>query len=238
MRRIVERKTFSGAVCEIEEYPISDKVINVEKAEPHPRFKSEEERKRHRDGISRRNHVRRFNRNFSPSSLYVTLTFDDKHYVNNFPDARRIEDNYYRCVKRRCPDAKIMMYMGRGRKTGRIHFHMVCDGVPEKVIKKLWKYGSIIRIEHLRSHNHYNGVDHGQDYTGLANYLFAHWTEEQGGHRWKQSRNLCRPDQETAKVIKRLQRPPRAPKGYMFVESKDTEWGYLYFKYVRIPPRE
>ena len=130
MRRIVERKTFSGAVCEIEEYPISDKVINVEKAEPHPRFKSEEERKRHRDGISRRNHVRRFNRNFSPSSLYVTLTFDDKHYVNNFPDARRIEDNYYRCVKRRCPDAKIMMYMGRGRKTGRIHFHMVCDGVP------------------------------------------------------------------------------------------------------------
>jgi len=117
---------------------------------------------------------------------------------------------------------------------------MISEGVPEELIRKQWIYGDVLRIEHLREHNYYNGVDHGRDYTGLANYLFDHWTPEQGGHRWKATRNLKKPEREPAKEIKRNyseNRPPRPPKGYILVESKVTRFGYMYFKYVLEPPK-
>lgn len=236
MFKKVKRRTFSGCVCEQEIYPVSSRATDVKRAEPRPRFENEEERRAHRLGISRRKHVQIFNSNFNSSSLYSTLTLDDENEVHTFGEARRIRDNFIRCIKYHEPGAKIIIYMGRGKHTHRIHFHMVSAGVPEELIKDKWKNGAVLRIERLREHNYYNGVDHGQDYTGLANYLFEHWTEEQGGHRWKQTRNLKPPDKEPAEIIKREyseQKPPRPPKGYILVQTKVTSWGYLYFKYVR-----
>lgn len=115
---------------------------------------------------------------------------------------------------------------------------MVSEGIPEDMITKLWGMGEIVRIEHLREHNYYSGIDHGQDYTGLANYLFDHWTPEQGGHRWKKAGKLDKPDREPSTEVKRNyteNKPPRPPKGYILVESKATKYGYLYYKYVRQP---
>ena len=117
---------------------------------------------------------------------------------------------------------------------------MVTNGITEEQIREKWKAGTVLRIEHLREHNYYTGVDHGQDYTGLANYLFDHWTPEQGGHRWKQTRNARKPERETPTVAKRIyteSKPPRPPKGYILVETKSTKYGYLYFKYVLEPPK-
>ncbi len=145
-----------------------------------------------------------------------------------------------RRLKYHFPDARIMIYMGRGKSTSRIHFHMVSDGIPEDMIRQLWGMGEIVRIDPLKEHNYYNGVDHGQDYTGLANYLFDHWTPEQGGHRWKQTTNLLKPDREAAKEIKRNyteSKAPRPPKGYILVESRATKYGYLYYKYVKEPAK-
>ena len=235
----VKRRIFSGVVCEQEVYTVSDRA-NINKAEQRPRFKDDEERAQHRIGISKRKHQRLVNENFSPLSLYSTLTFDDDSEVHTFSEARRIRDNYFRRLQRACPDAKIIIYMGRGKSTNRIHFHMISDGIPEETISGKWNDGSVIHIRHLREHNYYNGVDYGRDYTGLANYLFDHWTPEQGGHRWKQTKNLKRPEREEPKIIKRnysAKRPPRPPKGYVLVESKETQWGYLYFKYVLTPPK-
>ena len=113
-------------------------------------------------------HQRLVNENFSPLSLYSTLTFDDDSEVHTFSEARRIRDNYFRRLQRACPDAKIIIYMGRGKSTNRIHFHMISDGIPEETISGKWNDGSVIHIRHLREHNYYNGVDYGQDYTGLA----------------------------------------------------------------------
>ena len=130
--------------------------------------------------------------------------------------------------------------MGRGKHTQRIHFHMISDGIPESLIREQWGLGDVLRIEHLREHNYYNGVDYGRDYTGLANYLFDHWTPEQGGHRWKQTRNLKKPERETPTITRReytVNKPPRAPKGYVLVEARVTQFGYLYFKYVVEPPK-
>lgn len=235
----VKRRIFSGVVCEQEVYTIPNRS-NVTKSEPRPRFKDNEERAQHRLGISKRKHRRLVNENFSPTSLYSTLTFSDECEVHTFKEARRIRDNYFRRLQRACPDAKIMIYMGRGKNTNRIHFHMLTDGIPVDVIVGKWKDGTVTYTRNLREHNFYNGVDYGQDYTGLADYLFNHWTSEQGGHKWKASRNLRKPQKETPKIVTREYsevKAPLTPKGYKLVESYRTKWGYLYYKYVLIPPK-
>ena len=141
----VKRRIFSGAVCEQEVFNISDRLTDIKKAEPRPRFKTEEEREQHRIGISRRKHARLVNENFSPRSLYSTLTLDDENEVHTFKEAKRIRDLFVRRLKYAFPDAVIFIYLGRGKNTNRIHVHMLSDGVPEEAIKKQWIYGSIVR---------------------------------------------------------------------------------------------
>ena len=234
----VKTRIFSGSVCEQIVFNVPDRVRDIKKAEPRPRFKTPEEREQHRIGISKRNHARLFNQNFGPSSLYSTLTLNNEYEVHTFREARHLRDNYTRRLMYHFPGARILIYMGRGKGTHRIHFHMVSEGIPEEQIRKLWGMGEIVRIEHLREHNYYSGIDHGQDYTVLANYLFDHWTPEQGGHRWKKAGKLDKPDREPSTEVKRNyteNKPPRPPKGYILVESKATKYGYLHYKYVRQP---
>ena len=54
----VKRRIFSGVVCEQEVFNVSDRLTDIKKAEPRPRFKTEEEREQHKIGISRRKHAR------------------------------------------------------------------------------------------------------------------------------------------------------------------------------------
>lgn len=243
----VKRRTFAGCVCEQEVYTVSNRTKDISKADPkRPRFSSEEEREKHYTGMARRKHARYFNENFSPSSLYSTLTFDDEHEIHDYKSAKKIRDNYSRVLKYHYPDSVIFLYIGKGKSTHRLHLHMVSEGIPESVILDKWTYGSIRRVDHLREHNYYEGADHGQDYTGLANYLFDHWTKEQGGHRWKMTKNARKPVREPAKEVKpipakiakeryTLERPPKAPPGYMLVEKRSNAYGYLYFRYIKIP---
>ena len=222
-------------------YTVSPKSRNIKKAKPRLRFHSEEERQAHKSGISRRNHAKLVNENFSPTSYYSTLTFDNENEVHTFEEAKYVRDLYIRRLKYAYPDAVIFFYLGRGKATRRIHGHMISEGVPPDVVIGKWTYGEIVAIDNLREHNYYNGVDYGQDYTGLANYLFEHWTPEQGGHRWKQTRNARKPEKEDPKEVKRAyseDKPPTAPKGYILVESRCTKYGYMYFKYVKEPPMD
>lgn len=234
----VKTRTDSGVVSEMKVFNVSDRADVKTARPPRPRFKDEAERAAHRLEISRRRHTRIVNANFGPSSYYSTLTLDDEHEVHTFPEARRIRDNYAKRLKYHYPKARFIIYMGRGKNTHRIHLHMLSEGIPLADIVKLWGQGEIKRVDPMRAHNYYNGVDHGPDYTGLANYLFNHWTPEQGGRRWKGTRNLRRPKPGKPVVVKREyteKHPPRAPKGYILVECKKTKYGYFYFKFVRKP---
>lgn len=239
----VKRRIFAGVVCEQEVYTASGRGTDGpgRLRKPRPRFASEEERERHREEISRRRHARMVNANFGPAGYYSTLTLDDAHEVHTFAEAKRLRDNYLRRLRRACPGAKVAIYCGRGKGTARIHYHMLSMGVPEEVIRSRWGLGEIVRIVHLRAHCYYNGVDHGADYTGLANYLFGHWTPEQGGHRWAQTRNMDPPQRDELRAVKtdyRPGRPPAAPVGYILVEQRSTPYGYCYFKYVQDPRRQ
>lgn len=237
----VKRRIFAGVVCEQEVYTVADRVRDPAAAAPRLRFRTPEEREQHRMGISRRKFARLINENFDTGSIYSTLTFDDENEVHTFDDAKRLRNNYIRRLQYAFPDARIVIVTGRGKNTKRIHMHMLSDGVPESAIREKWTYGKIVSADHLRAHVYYNGIDHGQDYTGLANYLFDHWTPEQGGHRWKQTRNLRQPQKEAAKESKRTytaERPPTPPKGYVLVDCKCTSYGYQWFKYIKIPENE
>lgn len=233
----------TGCVCEQYVYTVPEEC-DIRVAKPRkPRFKTEEERAEHRRKVAWRDHTRRFNENFRPGDLYSTLTFDDAHEVHTFQEARRVRDNYVRRLVRACPAAVIFIYMGRGKGTSRIHFHMVSQGVPEDVIRKKWGMGSIDRIVKLREHNYYKQADgtrkdFGADFTGLANYLIGHWTEEQGGHRYKCTRNARVPKPEKPKEVKRdycRKHPPRAPRGYELVAVEGNQYGYWWFKYIKKP---
>lgn len=235
--RLIKTRIFSGVVCEQEIYPIPELTRNIKK-DRRPRFNSQEEREEFNSARSRRRHARIVNTNFKTGDLYSTLTMDDEHEVHTFCEAKRIRNNFVLRLRRTYPDAKIMIYLGRGKNTSRIHIHMLSSGIPAEFIKQKWGLGGVVRIEPLKEHNYYDGKDHGQDYTGLANYLYNHWTPEQGGHRWSQTKNLDKPQKEDAREIKReysINKPPKAPKGYILVESKGTEYGYLYFKYIKTP---
>lgn len=230
----VKKRTFAGEVLEQEIYSVQDGAP-IKRAAPRLRFKTEEERKAHRDGISRRHHARIINENYSPSSVYGTLTFRDEEEIHSFSEARIIRKAFLRRLHYKYPEAKINLYMGRGKHTNRIHFHFLSDGIPEEYIKKQWIYGDIVHMVHLREHNFYNGIDCGRDYTGLANYLFDHWTEEQGKRRWTQTRTVKPPKNTDIKEAKRnysAAKPPRAPEGYILTDVKETGFGYLYFKFV------
>ncbi len=232
----VKRRIFAGAVCEQMVYTVSDRVQDVAHAEPRVRFKDDAERARHREGISRRRFVRLVNAACNEQWLYSTLTMDNEHEVHTFAEALRVRDLFVRRLQYAAPDVQLIIVMGRGKSTGRIHMHMLSYGVDAGTIATKWVAGMVTRCVHLRKSCTYDGVDCGRDYTGLANYLFDHWTPEQGGRRWKQTRNLRQPTVEPAQIALRrytMDRAPRAPKGYELVQSRATEFGLLHYKYVR-----
>ena len=214
-----KRRKFSGRVCEQIVYTVAGGTNPKTSRPKKPRFQSQEEREEFNTRISAAKFAALVNANFSPSSYYSTLTLDPEHEVHTAQEMRRIRDNFYRRMAYRYPDAKIVIVYGRG---------------------------SVIDCKPLRKHNYYldengNKVDHGQDYKALANYLHGHWRKEFGGHRYKASRSCVRPEPEPATEAVRdysPTRPPVAPRGYILVESRATQYGFLYFKYVWDPKNE
>lgn len=243
----MKRRIFSGRICEQIVYNVPDGVRNPKAYDPEKpqrrRFKDEMERAKHREEISRRTFVRMVNENFAPGDIYSTLTFNNDWEVHTFEEARRIRSNFVRTLQRVYPEAVICAVMGRGKSTSRIHFHLLTKGIPEEFLSQKWKYGEVKRFQELREHNWYDGIDCGADYSGLANYMFDHWTSEQGGHRWFMTKNARKPNKEEPTEVRitggySKKRPPVAPKGYKLVETKTTKYGYLYFKYVVVPPKD
>ena len=238
---LYKRNVYSGNVLEQEVYIIAENVKDIKSSEPkEPPARTDEERAAHRIAASRLRFRRIFNTNFDPWSFYATMTLDDDHMTDDFEVARKILTNYIRRLRKAFPGVVLVAVMGRGKNTRRIHFHLVIARADESAISDTWNAGSIKRIERLREHNYYEGVDRGCDYTGLANYLFDHWTPEQGegSKRWTSTRNIRQPIKEKPKLIKRrydVTKPPKAPAGYELKAYTETPYGNQCFTYVRKP---
>lgn len=237
----VKKRTFAGVVCEQEVYTISPRGQKATASEPRLRFNNEAERAAHREGISRRKHARIINANFCPGDLYITLTFDRENECHSYDECWILLKRYINRIRRKYPNAKLAYYCGRGENTNRYHVHMLAAGVPEGAIISKWGYGEVKDVDKLWESCIYDGVNHGPDYTKLANYLFEHWEPDQGPHRYHHTRNMTMPSEEEYKPCARNyseQNPPKAPKGYKLVEVQTTKYGYLYFKYVKEPRQQ
>lgn len=241
MAKTMKKRIFAGAICEqiVYQAPENAKSYDPEKAPRRERFKTAEDYIKFKNEMARKRHYRLFQANFSAGDLFSTLTFDDENEVTDFREAKAMRAKWRRIIRRKFPDAVFFIYMGRGKSTHRIHFHMVSHGIDRQWLEESWPWGRVCRVTVLRKHCHYDGVDCGQDYQGLANYLFNHWQPEQGGHRYFATRNARKPEEEKATEVHLKHsysehKPPRPPKGYRLVEAKGSGYGWTYFKYVLI----
>lgn len=235
------KKTMSGAVCEIEVYSVSDSVKLTKNTEPTPQnVRTPEEKARYNNHKSEKHFVRLVNTNFTSAAYYVTLTYANEHLPESYAEAVKNLANYTRRLRYSNPHAKIVAVTGYGSRSGRLHHHLIVSVVSEGDILSKWTGGEIVKAEHLRKDNYYNGVNHGEDFTALAVYLHQHTPAEHKGKRWKQTKNIQQPEQKKAEQIKRAYSelcPPKTPKGFTLVEVKTCEFfnGYICFKYVRVP---
>lgn len=235
-----KRVTRSGAVYEVEFYPVSETVRDFSNSKPEPvNVRTPEEKERYNNHKSEKHFIRLVNTNFTSAAYYITLTYDNEHLPSSYAEAVKNLDNYIRRLRYSNPHAKIVAVTGYGSRSGRLHHHLIVSGVSEGDLLGKWLLGDIAKVEHLRKDNYYNGVNHGEDFTALAIYLHQHTPTEHKGKRWKQTKNIQQPEQKKAKQVKRVyssERPPKAPKGFMFVEARTSDYyksGYVYFKYVR-----
>lgn len=235
----VEKRTYAGSMLRREFFTVSPRITLPGKTEViRPRFQSADERRAHRTAMSRKRHIDLVNTNFRPGDLYLTMTFDRKNECHCYEDAKKLVLNYIKRIRRVCQNAVIFWYIGRGENTDRYHAHFLMHGVSEEFAHKKWGYGRIEATRRLWAHCMYEGVDHGADYSSLANYLFDHWEPEQGPHRYHHTRNARKPDVDGYRACRRNyseEHPPAAPKGYKLVRSMCTRYGYQCFTYVIEP---
>lgn len=235
------KKTQSGAVCEIEVFSVPNGVKITKNTKPKPvNVRTDEEKARYNNYKSEKHFVRLVNTNFTSVAYYVTLTYNNEHLPESYTEASKNLENYVRRLRYSNPHAKVIAVTGYGSRSGRLHHHLIVSGVSEGDILGKWSGGEIVKTEHLRKDNYYNGVNHGEDFTALAVYLHKHAPAEHKGKRWKQTKNIQQPMQEKAKEVKRVYSevcPPKAPDGFTLVKVKTCEFfnGYICFKYVRKP---
>lgn len=228
------RKVKSGSVLEVEYYNLPDGTRMPSDKEPRPLSSRTDEQRA--DDLMRRS-LRRFirivNANFNRDSWYVTLTYRDDVLPASEGEARKELDKYIRRLQYAYPSIRIVAVTGRGDRSGRLHHHLIIDGIGVKDITDKWLMGDVARVEQLRAHNYILGVDCGEDYTGLATYLHGH-AQDRKGKRWKQTRTVMQPDIQPAKECKRECTPdkPTKIKGYRFCEVHTTDWGYVCYKYI------
>lgn len=233
----VKKRIFYGAVCEQEVYTSGDGSRSLQPKRP--RFETEEERRAHREQVAFNRFYRNFMATFDSSSLYSTLTFDREHEILTDWEAEEVLRSYVRSLRRINPAAQLSIHIGLGDH-GRIHLHMVSNGLTKKQIETKWRWGSSSRIKNLwKTCKDETGRDIGADYIGLCKYLFEHRRPgKETGRRYFATKNWRKPDEERpVRIIREYtpDKPPRAPKGYTLISCKCTSYGYLSFKYVKLP---
>lgn len=237
----MKKRIFAGVICDQIVYPVGEGTRTDYRGEPKPRFKDASERSAYNRACARRANERRINNSFTTAGYFITFTMSNEWECHDYEEAKRLRRNYYRRIKRAYPDAKLALYLGRGKSTDRIHMHGFIEGAPESAIIEKWTYGDVRRCQHLRAHNRYDGKDHGADFSAVATYCFNHWTEEQGGHYALMSRNVNEPESETAKECKReytAAKAPRAPKGYLLGNIYYNRYGYICYRYYLNPTNQ
>ena len=187
-RRYRTKKYYCGEYLEVEIFPVYTKAKGREKRKKPTSDTQQRLNQRHAEGKLRR----LLHTNFTPSDLFVTLTFDDAHLPTSVEDAQRKIQNFLRRLKRRAAELKYIYILEKGQEHDRLHVHMVVSGgMDEEELAQLWGMGNV-SADCLQFDE--NGL------AKLARY-FTKGDAENGGKpitwkRWVASRDLEKPQVE------------------------------------------
>ncbi|MGL5084946.1 MAG: rolling circle replication-associated protein, partial [Clostridium sp.] len=143
------------------------------------------------DKNAKKHLIRLLNTNFTDKDLSVTLTYDKENLPGAEEEARKDVANYLRRIKtyRKKQGMEDLKYIavveykeaGEGKKTIRLHHHIVISGMDRDLAEQLWKKGRA-NADRLKADEF--------GYEGLARYISK---DPKGNKRWTQSRNLKQP---------------------------------------------
>lgn len=143
-----KRVTRSGAVYEVEFYPVSETVRDFSNSKPEPaNVRTDEEKARYNNHKSEKHFIRLVNTNFTSAAYYVTLTYANEHLPESYAEAVKNLDNYIRRLRYSNPHAKIVAVTGYGSRSGRLHHHLIISGVSEGDLLGKWLLGDIAKVE-------------------------------------------------------------------------------------------
>lgn len=117
-----KRRLFTGAVCTQIVYTVSDGADPKTSRPKKPRFQSQEERDEFNSKQSLNRLVALMNANFTPTSLYSTLTLDAENEVHTAEEMRRVRDNLVRRMQYHYPEAKNRCFLRKRKNNQSLPF--------------------------------------------------------------------------------------------------------------------
>lgn len=188
----------SGDQLELEIYPLWNTRNEIRKAR---KAATREAQRNLNDKNAIRCLIRKINTNFTSEDICITLSY--KGIEPDLEQARKDIRNYLRRVKdyRKKNGMSELKYIyviefkhEKGRKTKRIHHHVIMSGMDRDVAEKLWGERGWANTRRLQPDEH--GLE------ALSRYVTK---DPNGGKRWNASKNLKEPQVTTAdtKISKR-----------------------------------
>ncbi len=178
-----EKRYFCGDYLEVDMYP----VIEYQRGRSKKRKSTTETQQKLNQKNAERKLIRLLNTNFTKYDLRFDLTYSDEFYPDSNQDAQREMQNFLRRVKRyrkkhNLPELKYVAVTEIGKKTARVHHHIVMNGgVDIFTLAEIWGRG-YTTAKPLQFDEH--GI------VGIAKYLVK---EPILGKRWCASKNLVQP---------------------------------------------
>ncbi len=124
--------------------------------------------------------------NYDEQGYVGTLVFDAGHATKDFGTAIHRRDAFFVHLETKYPSIQMILAMGRGQVTDRIHFHIIAKDITREQIEKAWLWGRVTEWHPIKRSRETMSEE---PYRALASYFCAHWTEEQGGLPFFATRN-------------------------------------------------
>lgn len=182
-----EKKHYCGEYLEIDIFP----VFEYQRGRGKKRKPTTEVQKQLNHRNAERKLIRLLNTNFTKKDIRFDLTYDNDNYPSSPKDAQREMQNFIRRVKRYrkkqgLPELKYVAVTEIGKKSGRLHHHIVMSGgIDITDLAEIWGKG-YTTAKPLQFDEY--GI------VGIAKYLIK---EPILGKRWCASRNLEQPKTST-----------------------------------------
>lgn len=248
----IERRIKSGWFLEIIRYPITYNQLQSRKLPRIPREKLTLEKQKKQNIINAiLTLTRLMHCNFTTNDLFITLTFKDKHNIDEKTAMKEIQ-NYLRRLKyfrasKGLDNLKYIWSMGKDKKNG-IHFHMLMSGLSFDESKAIWlksKKAGIVRISDIE-YNDTTGLKDTARYF-IENALRVNELKAKDKNtldefskklfkKWSCSQGLKKPIVSKPRIIKslRLTDVPQEYKLYKILNYENIATDYGMYQHIQL----